>query len=300
MLIRARAFAAVLPVLSLAGSDAVAHGVEEIEHSPWAPDIGSLLGLAIFALLYGLGWWRMGFRTRERLLGASRGWGFAAGIGVLAVALVSPLDVLAGRLFSAHMLQHLLLMLIAPPLLAWGRPLVVCLWAFPLRVRRGLGSFFGDMPGLRALFHLFTRPLPIGMAASLALWFWHLPGPYRWALHSQPVHIVEHVSFVLTGLAFWTLVAEPDLRRRLGYGTALCFVAIMGMQESLLGALLTFAPRPLYPVSLEDTAAYGLTPLEDQQWAALLMCVPASFVHLVLLSILFFAWFGEAEREARI
>lgn len=281
-------------VLSGVAGPAAAHGIEE-GHTAWCPDFGSLLALATLAGLYTLGWRRMGPRRRAHRLGRSRAFGFATGLAVLAVALLSPLDRLAEALFSAHMGQHLLLMGVAPPLLAWGRFWVVCLWALPLRERRRIGRFWRDASVLRGLTGLLDRPLAVGLLASFALWFWHLPVPYALALHNRPLHILEHLSFLLTALAFWTLVVESAGRRRFGYGMALVFVAAMGMQESLLGALLTFAAHPLYPVQKAATGAFGLTPLEDQELAGLLMWVPAGLVHLGFMSVLFLAWFDEGE-----
>jgi cytochrome c oxidase assembly factor CtaG len=231
------------------------------------------------------------------LFGPWRYAAFAAGIGILFLALISPLDALDDQLFSAHMAQHLVLMMIAPPLLIAGRPALACLWAFPLSARRRMAHAF-IRSGLRDAVHALVTPLPVWLLASVALWFWHLPGPYRWALLSEPVHALEHICFFVTSLMFWSLVLEPVGRRRMDYGTAILFVATFGVENGLLGALLTFSGRPLYTAHLATTAAWGLTALEDQQIAGLLMWIPASLIHLTTLGVLFVAWMNAAERNA--
>jgi cytochrome c oxidase assembly factor CtaG len=97
---------------------------------------------------------------------------------------------------------------------------------------------------------------------------------------------------------FWSVVLEPLGRRRLDYGSTLLFVATFGLQNGLLGALLTFFGRPLYLAYLPTTAAWGLTPLEDQQLAGLIMWIPASLIHLTTLFVLFLAWMRTAEHRA--
>jgi cytochrome c oxidase assembly factor CtaG len=140
-------------------------------------------------------------------------------------------------------------------------------------------------------------PIFVWLLCSAALWFWHLPGPYGWALGSESVHACEHVCFFVTSLMFWSLVLEPLGRRRMNYGSTLLFVATFGVQTGLLGALLTFAGRPLYAAHLSTTASWGLTPLEDQQLAGLIMWIPASLIHLTTLSVLFVVWMRTAERQ---
>jgi len=263
----------------------------------WDPWILTMLALAVLGYIRGLS--RMNKAVRSRIFGWARSAAFAAGVATLFAALISPLDALDDQLFSAHMVQHLVLMMVAPPLLVAGRPGMAWLWAFRLSTRRALGRFW-VRTGLRALAHALMAPIVVWLLCTAALWFWHLPGPYGWALASEPVHALEHTCFFLTSLMFWSLVLEPLSRRRLDYGTALLFVATFGVQNGLLGALLTFAGRPLYVAYLPTTAAWGLTPLEDQQLSGLIMWIPASLIHLVTLGVLFVAWMHAAERRATL
>ena len=260
----------------------------------WNPWILASLALAVFGYIRGL--LRLNSAVRARLFGGRRYAAFAAGIVTLFSALISPFDTLDDQLFSAHMVQHLVLLMIAPPLLIFGRPALACLWAFPLPARRAIGRAW-IRSGLKHAVHVLMSPIFVWLLCSAVLWFWHLPGPYGWALGSESVHAFEHVCFFLTSLMFWSLVLEPLGRRRMDYGSTLLFVATFGVQTGLLGALLTFAGRPLYAAHLSTTAAWGLTPLEDQQLAGLIMWIPASLIHLTTLGVLFVVWMHTAERQ---
>lgn len=262
----------------------------------WEAWILICLGLAVFGYTRGL--WRLDPEVRARVFGVWRGASFAGGIGTLFVALISPFDALDDELFSAHMVQHLCLMMVAAPLLVWGRPAMAFLWAFPLRSRRALGRFW-SVSGLQRGVDSLMSPLLVWTLCSAVLWFWHIPAAYGWALENGAVHTLEHFCFLLTALMFWTLVLEPFGRRRLSYGQTILFVATLGVQNGLLGALLTFAGHPFYRAHFTTTAAWGLTPLEDQQLAGLIMWMPASLIHLGALVVLFIAWMKDAESAAR-
>jgi cytochrome c oxidase assembly factor CtaG/cytochrome c2 len=196
------------------------------------------------------------------------------------------------------MVQHMLLMLVAPPLLVWGRPATAWLWAFPLPGRRAIGRYWMDAPGVQRGIRGLLAPLSVWLLWSASLWFWHLPGPYGWALDSEWVHSGEHLCFFLPSLALWTLVLAPYGRRQLAYGPSLLYVGTLGVQMGLLGAILTFALQPVYQTQASVTLAWGLTPLEDQQLAGLVMWVPAGVIFVVAMAGLFIAWLRDAERRA--
>jgi putative membrane protein len=266
---------------------------------PWNWEVWILvcLGLAVFGYAYGLR--RLNAHARARIFGVWRMVSFAAGIGTLFAALISPLDALDDQLFSAHMVQHLLLMMVAAPLLVWSRPAMAFLWAFPISTRRVIGRLW-IRGGLQRGVHALMSPFVVWLMCSTVLWFWHLPGPYDRALANEAVHTLEHCCFFITALMFWSLVIEPFGRRRLDYGSTLIFVATLGVQNGLLGALLTLAGHPFYGAHANTTAAWGLTPLEDQQLAGIIMWIPASVIHLTSLGVLFVLWMQNAEREARL
>ncbi len=282
----------------LAARPAFAHGAgEHVVGIGWHWEAWVLLPTLAAGALYLLGWRRLRREDNaRRAAGIGRIAAFFAGIATLLGALESPLDGLAGQLFSAHMTQHLLLLTVAPPLLVWGRPVFVWLWAFPLPRRRRIGRWWNDTRVLHATHAFLMRPLTVWLLASIALWFWHVPGPYGWALADERVHVLEHLSFLLTALAFWTLVLQPYGRQQGGHGIALILVATYALHNGLLGALLVFASQPYY---LAYTAShFGLTPLEDQQLAGLIMWIPAGMLQLVTLAWLFAGWLAAAEKRA--
>ncbi|HXS72566.1 MAG TPA: cytochrome c oxidase assembly protein [Rhodanobacteraceae bacterium] len=261
----------------------------------WEPWL--LACIAVTTIPYLIGMWRMGREQRSRILGRWRALSFLTGIAVLLLALESPLDAAADDLFSAHMLQHMLLLLVIPPLLVAGRPVITWLWAFDLDARRWIVRSW-SRAGLQTTFHGLMRPMVVWMLLTIALCFWHLPGPYVWALQHEWIHDLEHLSFLAFSLAFWTIVIEPyGQRRSLSYGATILFVVSSGFVMSLIGAVLTLAPHPIYAVHL-DTARYGMSTLADQQLAGIIMWIPSNLIHVAALCVVFFAWFRADERRA--
>ncbi len=264
----------------------------------WSFEPGVLIGLALSAGLYTAGvrrLWRRAGRGRGVTVAQTR-W-FAAGLVALAVALVSPLDRVSIALFSAHMAQHLLLVLVAAPLLVLGSPFLAMLWAFPVHIRRRLGAWWLHAPLLRAAWRAVSHPLVIWTVHTLALWVWHVPSLYQAALHYEDVHALEHASFLGTALPFWWVLLRPDYRRRLPFGADMLYLFGAMMQSGALGALITLAGTPWYPEHAPWTPAWGLTPLEDQELAGLVMWVPASLVYLLALCAAFVGGMARMNRE---
>jgi putative membrane protein len=262
----------------------------------WSWDPFVLLPLLLSAEMYVSGLRRLWKRAgRDRGVRKWEAACFAAGWIFLAVALVSPLDALGGILFSAHMAQHEVLMLIAAPLLVLGRPLAVFLWALPPETRERLGGW-AQAPAVAASWRAFTGPLTVWVIHGLAVWIWHLPALYQATLESDSIHALQHLSFFGSAALFWWALIHGRYGR-MGYGAAVLYVWATGVHSGVLGALLTFAPSLWYPIYGERTAAWGLSALEDQQLAGLIMWVPAGAVFILLGLGLFAAWLGEAERR---
>jgi cytochrome c oxidase assembly factor CtaG len=184
------------------------------------------------------------------------------------------------------MVQHLLLMVVAAPLLVLGEPLTATLWALPADRRRAVGRWWrqaGTARAARRAWGGLRQPLVVWLLAVAALWAWHAPRLYERALRHPGVHVLEHALFFLSSLLFWWVLADRRARRRLGFGPAVLYLFAAGLQSTALGALITLARRPWYPSHYDTTRAWGLTPLEDQQLAGLIMWVPAGLVYLVAL-----------------
>lgn len=238
--------------------------------------------LLLSAVLYALGAARLLRRSqRARPIWRWRVAAFTLGWSMLIVALVSPLDGLSAALFSAHMVQHELLMIVVAPLLVLGRPLAVWLWAFTPRGRAALGRVL-HTPWLRWLWHWLTLPLTAWLLHALALWTWHVPRLFETALAHPWMHGLQHTSFLASALLFWTTVLDrrPADPAHAGSGTAMLSLFTTMAHTTALGALLTLAPGLWYPFYALPTAALGFDPLQDQQLGGLVMWVPGGVAYL--------------------
>jgi putative membrane protein len=258
----------------------------------WAWDPLIVLGLLIAALLY----WRGA--TDEHGIQRWERWCYWGGWWALVVALVSPLHPMGEVLFSAHMVQHEVLMLVAAPLMVLGRPLVPYLWGMPMGWRRGVGNSV-KAAWVQSLWRWLTTPLNAWWIHAIALWGWHAPSLFQATVTSDLVHSLQHLSFLLSALLFWwALLRGRDAQ--MGYGMAVLYVFSTGIHSSILGALLTFSPRVWYPIYSETTRVWGLTALEDQQIGGLIMWVPAGLVFLAAGLALFAKWIQQPARVALI
>jgi putative membrane protein len=267
--------------------------------SAWNFDPAIILGLAFVALLYARGaralWARAGVSRGIRRWQAAA---FAAGVIALFIALVSPIDSLGTTLFSAHMIQHLLLMQVAAPLLVLGAPPLALLWALPRSWRRALGASWRRLPRLQRFWRRLTTPAIALLIHAAALWLWHVPGMYDAALRYESLHVAEHASFLGSALLFWWVLLHGRARR-LGYGAAFAAIFVVMMQSGVLGALMTFSGVPWYSSHLGGSVLWGLTPLEDQQLAGVIMWVPGNLLYLIPALALLAAWLHALERRMR-
>jgi putative membrane protein len=244
-----------------------------------APWLVLLLGISAFGYALGLHrLWRNAGRGRGvSLVQALAFWG---GWLSLVVALVSPLDPLGGRLFSAHMVQHEILMVLSAPLLVIGRPLATWAWALSPAQRRGLGRAFQGK-AFSGLWGTLTDPLVAWALHAVALWGWHIPFAFDAALRNNGWHILQHVCFLGTALFFWWSVLGHDPRGRYGPGHATAYLFTTMLHTSALGALLSLAPTVWYAPYALTTNALGMDPVQDQQLGGLVMWVPAALAYVI-------------------
>jgi putative membrane protein len=252
----------------------------------WEPLLLLTLVLAWYARGTQALWRRAGSgRGVRRCAGSGRGvrrWqlaSFTTGLVALLIALASPLDTLAASALWAHMGQHVLLMLVASPLLVAGAPLLPLLAALPEAPRKVLGRTWRCTSPLRL-------PVVAWLLHAAALWTWHIPSLYQAALRSEVVHIAEHASFGGTAALYWWTVLRPRGATRQGYALGVLSLFSMALQSGALGALMAFAQTPWYPSYAGGAAAWSMTPLEDQQLAALIMWIPGGFVYLIAALVL--------------
>ncbi|UEM19337.1 cytochrome c oxidase assembly protein [Skermanella mucosa] len=288
----------LLIALLLLPEPAVAHGLTVIPPEgiwyAWSIDPLVLVPLALTHWLYGRGVTRMWTRA-----GAGRGvarWRaacFLAGEVTLVLALVWPFDAVGGTLFSAHMVQHMLLMVVAAPLLVLGAPLAPMMRALPERWRPGAAAAVRRLrPG-----RFLTRPSVAAVIQGVALWAWHAPAPFQAALLDDAVHTAEHVTFMASAVLFWWSVLHAGRDGPNGYGAAAAWTLVTVLHGGMLGALLTFARVPLYPAYGDSASLWGLTALEDQQLAGLIMWVPTGIIHLGAGLWLIGAWLSAVSRR---
>jgi putative membrane protein len=260
----------------------------------WGWEPGTLIGLALSAWLYAAGLWRL-----WRASGVGHGirrWEASCFLGgwiTLFIALVSPIHPLGQVLFSAHMTQHELLMLIAAPLLVLGRPLIAFLHAIPPRAANSLGRL-SNTTQWRTVWSAISAPMIAWLIHAIVLWAWHAPALFQATLHSEWIHAAQHLSFLLTALLFWWAIIHGQ-RGATNYGAGVLYLFTTAIHSGLLGALITFARTTWYPDYANRTEAWGLSPLEDQQVGGLIMWVPACTVYIVAGLAMLASWLRQSE-----
>jgi putative membrane protein len=264
----------------------------------WNWDFVIILSLVLNAWIYLTGYREL--RHRAGLQRSTLNWraaSFICGLIVLFLTLISPLDALSAALFSAHMLQHMLLMVIIPPLLVLGISPGFFVLAFTSPVRRKLGQGLQRVGLLKPVWHALTQPIVAWGLNVLALWIWHLPRLYQIALENEALHMLEHFTFLATSLLFWWSVLRPEIRPHRG-DPAILSLFTMAFQGGFLGALIIFAPTPWYSIYASTTQTWGLTPLEDQQLAGAIMWIPGGVVYTLAALILLMTRLTHIERTS--
>jgi putative membrane protein len=265
----------------------------------WSGEPSVVIPLVIGAVWFARGRGRLVRRARERRGSRRRARCYWMAIATLAIALLSPIDAIAASLFSAHMVQHLLLIFVAAPLFALGAPAPELWWGLPDRTRMIAARWWRRAKGVRYGWRLLTAPATVFVMHAAAIWFWHLPAPYEAALHNDAIHALEHLSFLGTAVLFWWLVFQPAGHRRLAYPFAVVFVVATMLHSGVLGGLMMYAPEPWYPSHIAGAAAWHVSALEDQQLAGLLMWIPAGFVYIGVAIWLVHRWLVTDERDTR-
>ncbi|MEN9732345.1 MAG: putative electron transport protein YccM [Verrucomicrobiota bacterium] len=249
----------------------------------WNLAPGPLLGLVASGAVYLRGWRRLAVQVPERFP-VWRCGAFLAGLLTLFVAIASPVDAFAGWLLSVHMVQHLLLTMVAPPLLLLGTPYLPMLCGLPRGIPREIvGPILTSRPWQRVV-HRLTHPA-MGLVAFVGSnLLWHLPVFYGLGLRSEAWHRWEHACFLATALWFWFPVIQPwPARLRWPRWAMIPYLLAADLQNTALGAVLSFADRILYPAYGAAPRVSSWTPLEDQALAGALMWVPGSIAFLVPL-----------------
>jgi cytochrome c oxidase assembly factor CtaG len=242
--------------------------------------------LILLALIYVRGWIlarRVCIRKfRPKTIAGWRAAGFLIGLFVVWISVVSPLAGLDHELLTAHMIQHLLLMTVAAPLIVLGSPLRTLLRGLPQRLAQGTLIPMLRSPRIMAWRKALTNPIVCWLGATATLVGWHIPALFVIALHSGVWHGVEHASFLATGILFWMPVVRPwPSAAKWPEWSILLYLFFATLPCDILSGFLVFCDRVVYPVYLSSSQPSGLSPLQDQQCAAALMWTVVTVVYLI-------------------
>jgi len=263
----------------------------------WSFDPLVLLTLSLLAWLYTRGlvrlWTRVGVSNKVRIWQAIS---FFGALVALFIALLSPIDAMSGQLSSMHMVQHMLLTTVAAPLLMVGSPAFVLAWGLP-EWKRGWGSSLFRFTFRLAQESLLWQPLTVWLLFAAVLWGWHHPRLYQAALRDPLLHDAQHLSFFIAACFFWRVCLDPLSRLKLCPVIAIPYLFTTSLHASALGVFLTLSPQAWYDDYSTRVGSWGLTPLQDQQLAGLIMWLPSCLIYPAVGASLFGSWLAGKVKE---
>ena len=252
----------------------------------WDFNPSVLIPTLLTGLLYARGWRQLQKRGSHRF-GLSQLMSFCAGLVTILVALISPLHAFAGWLLTIHMIQHLLLMMVAPPLILYGAPYLPLLFGLPRNcLKDGVAPFLASVT-LRKVGSLVTHPIFCWSAFVFTSIAWHTPQMYELALRSPIWHQLEHFCFLTSALLFWWPIVQPwPWVARAPRWTMIPYLFLADFQNTALSAFLMFYERVIYPTYKTIPRITGMTPLEDQAAAGAIMWVAGSVFFLIPIGVI--------------
>jgi cytochrome c oxidase assembly factor CtaG len=247
----------------------------------WSPPVFLTTLVILSGLVYIRGWFAIR-KTRPEHFPEWRLWAFLSGVGTIWLAVGSPMDGFADALLSAHMVEHILLMSFAPPLMLLGNPSVPILRGLPRPITvRVLGPILRSK-ALRRLGHFLVAPVPAWIIWNVIFFGWHVPAAYNFALYNEHWHDCEHICFVFGSILFWWPLIRPwPSDARYPGWFMLPYLASAGMVSTALSAFLTFCGYPVYSYYAKHPNAFGISPLTDQITGGAIMWVVGMVVYLV-------------------
>ena len=267
----------------------------------WTFDPLTLAGLLVLFALYTRGLWRSRGRSGN-LFPWWRPTAFYTGLIALLLGAVSPVDGLSDDLFLMHMVQHVLMMMVGPPLILVGAPVVPVLRGLPRILRDDLAIPLLQMRRVRKTLNFLASPLTAWLFFVFTLWIWHVPALYNEAVTNEALHFLQHMMFIGAAVFFWWTVIDPiPLKPRLSYAFRLLFLFMATLQSTALAAIITLTESVLYTYYEGVPRLWGLTAQEDQMIAGLIMWVPGAAIYFTALTVLFFVMLArDNERMLRL
>jgi putative membrane protein len=246
----------------------------------WSLPVLPTLAVLLAAGLYLRGWLHLRSRSVS-IIPVWRAWSFLAGMFLIWVALGSPLAAFDEELLTIHMVQHLLLMTIAPPLILLGAPMMPLLHGLPQRlVQSSLAPLLRWAP-VQRVGHMLGQPVVGWLAGAAALVGWHIPAAFTLGLQSEAWHVVEHGCFLASGFLFWWPVIQPWPSVPTPRWSMLVYLFLATLPCDILSAFLAFCDRVVYSIYLSTPRHFGISALQDQQCAGALMWTCVTFVYLL-------------------
>jgi putative membrane protein len=280
----------------------------------WKIEVISVLALA--GTFYSRGWWQLrrrsrgaakryrhALRSRWRLAVSWRLVAYWSGLFIIALALLSPIDALGQQLFFMHMVQHLLLIMVAPPLLLVANPMPFLLWGLPSRWRKKVGRLISHAlhrkSGFRRGLRSATQPGIVWLVWVISLIGWHDPSLYNAALRYEWVHNLEHLTFFIASMLLWWHLtgAGPRLHKQFSLVGRIGLLISLVPPNMMTGVVLSFAEEGFYSYYETVPRLWGFDVLMDQQLGGLIMWIPGSMMYIIATLIFIGRLLNQEERK---
>ncbi len=266
----------------------------------WSLSGPQFIVVAFLAITYLVGMLRLQIRSGWQAVPLRKVMYGIAGYSILFFAVAGPPEAFSGEMFFSHMMQHILIAMVASVLLLAATPMSAYLWAMPEGVRAGLGPALTEDGWLRKLNAALANPKFALPAFVLTLWGWHIPEAYALAVRNDLAHLGMHLSMFVTSVLFWwPIIGPPPVRSPLSDPQRIIYLILVVTPTAVLAAIITLSNTVIYAPYIETPHHFSLTPAEDQRIGGLLMWIPGNIVYLATLTTLFLRWFAREDRQSR-